>query len=220
MLLIGGKLNPAGAQTQSIIYLCPDLYIPPNFREDTKSSGTVTKFAETSKLNTENQDHLEGLQQYDLVSFDHQSLNENIGSKQGLSISVKGIDYRTDLKRMNFKTIDDGIYSYTGKLAGVENSDVLLTTSGNVLIGHITINNESYWIRPIESHESAEKPSPVHVIYNSNDVDPQYFRLDNDSINQSEIIPQAEFLNDTGQTNLLKSISQSIYSTVHIFPLP
>ena len=70
-----------------------------------KSSGTITKFTETSKLNQEKLDLLERLQQYDLVSFDHQSLNKNIESKQGLSIRIKGIEYRTYLKRMNFKTI-------------------------------------------------------------------------------------------------------------------
>ena len=44
VLLIGGKLNPAGSQTQFIIYLCPDLYISPLFREDTKPPRIIKIF--------------------------------------------------------------------------------------------------------------------------------------------------------------------------------
>jgi PKD repeat protein len=128
---------------------------------------------------------LNSIKKYDLVTFDHKSLNKKIESGEALSLRINGKDYQTDLKRMNFKEIDDGIYSYKGKLAGVRDSEVLLTTSKNAISGHVTIEDETYWIEPIETRESAGKESPVHVIYNANDVDPSSVHPDSDLIGES-----------------------------------
>ena len=50
---------------------------------------------------------------------------------------------------MDFESIDDRIDSYTGTLAGVANSSVLLTISNSAMIGSVTFKNDTYYIEPV-----------------------------------------------------------------------
>lgn len=110
------------------------------------------------------------VKKYDVVTFNQVELNNKI--KKILPIRIRGEKYNIELNRMNFENIDDGINSYEGKLAGVDNSEVVLTTSDKVTTGRVTINNETFWIRPIEPRNRFEKGKlPLHIIYSSNDVE-------------------------------------------------
>ena len=111
----------------------------------------------------------EGIARYDLVTFDHSSLNEQMQST--LSIQICGKDYNVILNRMNFESLDDGIDSYEGQIQGVEESAVLLTKGNNVLVGSIKLGNKTFWITPVEPRARAAKSqSPLHIIYSSDDV--------------------------------------------------
>lgn len=69
------------------------------------------------------------IKKYDVVTFDQVELNNKI--KKLLPVSIRGERYNIELKRMNFENLDDGIDSYKGKIVGVDNSEVILTTSDN-----------------------------------------------------------------------------------------
>ncbi len=110
------------------------------------------------------------IKKYDVVTFNQAELNSNI--KKTLQIHIKGKRYNVEMKRMNFENIDDGVDSYKGKLVGVANSEVILTTSDNAISGRVTVDNETFWIRPIEPRKRLEngKP-PLHIIYSSKDIE-------------------------------------------------
>ncbi len=111
-----------------------------------------------------------GIIRYDLVTFDHAALSKQVQSV--LPLRIHGKEYQAELHRMDFEQIDDGIDSYEGTIAGVDGSDVLLTTGKNVLVGSVTLGNETFWITPVESRARAEKEtSPLHVIYSSQDIE-------------------------------------------------
>jgi hypothetical protein len=111
-----------------------------------------------------------GITRYDLVTFEHTALNKQI--RGVLPLQIHGKEYQAELHRMDFEQIDDGIDSYEGMIAGVDGSDVLLTTGENVLVGSVTLGNETFWITPVESRARAEKEaSPLHVIYSSQDIE-------------------------------------------------
>jgi len=111
-----------------------------------------------------------GISRYDLVTFDHVALNKQV--REVLPLQIHGTEYQAELHMMDFEQIDDGIDSYEGTIAGVDGSDVLLTTGENVLVGSVTLGNETFWITPVESRGRAEKEaSPLHVIYSSRDIE-------------------------------------------------
>ncbi len=114
-----------------------------------------------------------GITRYDVVTFDHTALNSRV-REGALLLRVRGEEYQADLERMAFDQIDDGIDSYEGTVPGVEGSDVLLTTSEDVLVGSVTLNGETFWIRTIEPRARAEgSVSSLHMIYSARNVKQQ-----------------------------------------------
>lgn len=110
------------------------------------------------------------IKKYDAVTFNQVELNSKI--KKVLQIRIKGERYNVELKRMNFENIDDGVDSYEGKLTGVVNSEIILTTSDNAISGRVTVDNETFWIRPVEPRKRLENgKSPLHIIYSSKDME-------------------------------------------------
>lgn len=110
-----------------------------------------------------------GIKRYDVVTFDHAALSREI--RDGLPLSIHGTAHRAEQHGMNFEQIDDGINTYEGMIVGVDESDILLTTGKNVLVGSIAFGNETFWIIPVEPRVRAEQSaSPLHVIYSSKDV--------------------------------------------------
>ena len=110
------------------------------------------------------------VKKYDVVTFDHTGLNSKI--IRTLQIRIKGKRYQAELKRFNFENIDDGINSYRGKLIGVASSEIMLTIGDSAINGRVTVNNETFWIRPVEPRKRLEKgKSPLHIIYSSKDME-------------------------------------------------
>ena len=147
VLVIGGSMDVLIAGATSV--------------SDMRTSGIT----EPEELNVP-----KGITRYDLVTFDHIALNKQV--RGVLPLRIHGKEYQAELHRMDFEQIDDDIDSYEGMIAGVDGSDVLLTTGGNVLVGSVTLGDETFWITPVESRVRAEKEaSPLHVIYSSRDVE-------------------------------------------------
>jgi hypothetical protein len=120
---------------------------------------------------------------FDVVTFDHPSLNDQLKSGKGITISMGGKDYQTELSRMNFENISDGVDSYHGTFPGIKNSDILFTAGENVLIGRVTLENETIWIIPVEPLErAAMSESPLHIIYSSKDVSDTEFPIDSGTV--------------------------------------
>jgi len=115
---------------------------------------------------------------YEMISFNHQLLNDHIRAGNELVLRIKGKDYRANLTRMNFENIDDGIDSYSGTLDGERESSLLLTTGPRTIIGSVTLHGETFMIEPARSGpNSRNDPSPPHFIYDSRDVFPVPFLL-------------------------------------------
>jgi len=163
-----------------------------NILVENKSVITFIAYDETSKANLSsyNIQKPEELQipadinKFDVVTFNHTLLNAYLKSGKGISISIGGKDYQTELSQMEFDRIrsrtenDDGVYSYRGTLDGV-NSGFLFTTGTNVILGHISINGETFWITPIEPRARTEiSTSPLHIIYSSKNVRNVQFKID------------------------------------------
>ena len=119
------------------------------------------------------------IKKYDVVKVDSK-LNERLKSEKGIIISIGETDYLAELSRMNYENIDDGIDSYYGTIPAIKNSEILFVSSKKLLYGRITLGNETYRIRPVESRQRSEtSQSPLHIIYNSNDVINTEFLIDN-----------------------------------------
>ncbi|BBL67098.1 hypothetical protein [Methanoculleus chikugoensis] len=108
-----------------------------------------------------------GAGRYDIVTFNHAALSREMEGGT-LLLRVRGTEYLAEVHRMNFEQIDDDIDSYEGRIVGVGESDVLLTTSENGLIGSVTLGRETFRIEGVEPRARAERSaSPLHIIYSS-----------------------------------------------------
>ncbi|WP_054847913.1 hypothetical protein [Methanoculleus chikugoensis] len=110
-----------------------------------------------------------GAGRYDIVTFNHAALSREMEGGT-LLLRVRGTEYLAEVHRMNFEQIDDDIDSYEGgRIVGVGESDVLLTTSENGLIGSVTLGRETFRIEGGSSPRArAERSaSPLHIIYSS-----------------------------------------------------
>ncbi|MDN7024768.1 hypothetical protein FGU65_07695 [Methanoculleus sp. FWC-SCC1] len=154
-----------------------------------------------------------GITRYDLVTFDHAALNK--GVQQGtLLVQIHGKDYTVDLNRMTFENLDDGIDSFEGSIQGVKESDVLLTTGSNVLVGSVVFNNETFWIMPVEPRARAERSqSPLHIIYSSKDVEHQEEPV---TIDYGPVAPESEYSTGSDQRTELHVDGTRQYYTVTI----
>jgi hypothetical protein len=143
---------------------------------------------------------------YDVVTFDSKLLNEQLKSGKRITISIGETNYLVELSRMNFEDIDDGIDSYYGILPGMKNSEILFTTSEKVLIGRITLENETYWIIPVEPRYRIEiSPTPLHIVYNSKDVTNTEFTIDNGTVEKNPGIPPVNPVEDLSAINQIRS---------------
>ena len=136
---------------------------------------------------------------FDVVTFDHTLLNAYLKSGNGISISIGGKDYQTELSQMEFDLIrsrtenDDDVYSYHGILLSVNpaasdtplhqpDNDFLFTTGKNTIHGRVTLNSlngETFWIIPIEPRARTEnRTSPLHIIYSTRNVKNEQFKID------------------------------------------
>jgi len=135
------------------------------------------------------------VKKFELVTFDQAGMNTNFrSSSPHISFQIDGIEYPADLKRMDFESIDDGIDSYSGTLTGEVNSSVLLTISDNATIGSIALNDETYYIEPVEikTHTEITKRIP-HIIYSSKDVEYREFLIDNGPIDSKADEPGVSY---------------------------
>lgn len=148
---------------------------------------TVIVYDETSKadlssFNVQKPEELQipsNINKFDVVTFNHTLLNNQLKSGKSFIISFGGKDYQTEISRMNFENIDDGIDSFHGKLVGINYSDIMFTTSEKSLTGRVTGEDGIYWITPVEPGLRIENSSsPLHIIYNSRNVRDEHFKID------------------------------------------
>ncbi len=162
------------------------------------------------------------INKYDVITIDSKLLNGQLKTGKGITISIGEKEYPAEISRMNFENIDDGIDSYHGIIPGIKSSEILFTTSEKVLIGRITLENETFWIIPVESGEKMEiSPAPLHIIYSSNDVTNSKFRIDDGPVGEQSGIPpvnpeeNSKTINQKISPNLLQTpLSQTV--TVNI----
>jgi PKD repeat protein len=163
------------------------------------SSGKQTPALDGLSSNEEILQIPPAVKKYDLVTFDQQGINTDLRSTSPhLSFQIDGTDYLSDLKRMDFESIDDGIDSYSGTLAGEANSSVLLTVSDNATIGSITLNDETYYLEPVQTKTQTKNTGRIpHIIYRSQDVENREFLIDNDPISSTNDEPGAGYQSRT-----------------------
>lgn len=121
-----------------------------------------------------------GIKRFDLVTFNHPSLNEKLKSGQRFAVRIRGTEYLANVTRMTFEKNDDGIDSYHGGLDGEKSSEILITVSSKVIMGSISVTpSETIWIEPVENRSRREKSLyPLHMIYSSKDVAAHRYRID------------------------------------------
>jgi len=128
------------------------------------------------------------IKKYDLVTLDQQQINRNLRSPSpSLSILIRGIEYQAKLERVDWDTVDDGIDSYTGSLAGETNSSVGITVNNNATIGGVTLKGETFYFGPVEAvpKDILHGGVILHYIYSSKDMKPVAFLIDNGTVSPS-----------------------------------
>lgn len=100
------------------------------------------------------------------MTFNHAALSREMEGGT-LLLRVRGTEYLAEVHRMNFEQIDDDIDSYEGgRIVGVGESDVLLTTSENGLIGSVTLGRETFRIEGgVEPRARAERSASPCTSY-------------------------------------------------------
>lgn len=123
------------------------------------------------------------IKKFDVVTFNQPILNDKLKSGEGLTFRIREKEFKTDLTRVNLKNIEDGVETYSGTLVGEKGSKVLITISDDVTVGSITLGTETIWIDPIEPRSGDQMDlSTAHIIYSSQDVDPQEIQIDEEPI--------------------------------------
>ncbi len=162
-----------------------------NIHLENKNITNVIVYDETSKanlsfFNIQKPEELRipsNINKFDVVTFDHTSLNDQLKSGKGFTISIGGKDYIAELSPVKYENTSDGVYSYLGTLQGIDSSKILITTGKNVLIGDISLGNETFWIIPVEPRARTEtSQSPLHIIYSSKNVENVTFIIDNQPV--------------------------------------
>lgn len=81
------------------------------------------------------------------------------------NIVLEERDPRVQIKDRKLRTlVDKDICHYTGRVSGIPNSKVALSTCHG-LAGYITIGNTRYFIEPVEDHQANSEGHHLHLIY-------------------------------------------------------
>jgi hypothetical protein len=152
------------------------------------------------------------VKKFDLVTFDIPSINENIKKNQNLDVLIGNTEYSMKLTRSNFENIDDGIDSYYGTLNEIKDSEVLLTISENIITGSVRLNNDTYYIKPVEPRIRISMDRPVlHIIYSSADVvQDKPMKIDDGTLKISGIkeLAQSSLSSDSNDAKSVNSVAQ------------
>jgi hypothetical protein len=139
--------------------------------------------------NSEISDLFHGINRFDVVSFNLRNIRTQIQSQQGLPVRIRGKDYRAELTRQTSINVGNGFESYSGALFGEQNSSVLITILPTSFItGSISMNNETFWIVPIDKEAWNENSPTLHIIYNFHDA------INYQNPNLTDITPSGKFL--------------------------
>lgn len=111
------------------------------------------------------------IKKYNFVTVKSKLLKEQLKAGKGITISLGGKNYSAELSRVDFAENDAGIECYDGTLREIKDSEILFTISDTVLLGSITLGNETYIIDYVPQTESGKNiQSPLQFLYNANDV--------------------------------------------------
>lgn len=107
---------------------------------------------------------------YNLITFVNPI---SVGSDNvNIQITLYGTLYNATLQRINFKNIDDGVYSYIGNLDSLENSSIsLVATDAGLIDASIEFNGDSIVVMPVQNREYTQRtPHPLHIVYSENSL--------------------------------------------------
>lgn len=108
---------------------------------------------------------------YDMITFDIPDIKNELENFESLDITIGNQKYSMKLTKADFSKVKDNIESYYGTLNGIENSEIFLTISDTVIVGSISIDSETFYVKPVEPRKRVSSEKPVlHIIYSSNSV--------------------------------------------------
>lgn len=108
----------------------------------------------------------------DIIILDLNKLDRHLKTDTKVPIHIKGKPYVMELKeiKVNAPGVEDGTHSYSGSIAGLKNSEIVMTFSDKALIGRITLNNVEYTIESIGKNDIINSDKRLHIVYSSEDV--------------------------------------------------
>jgi hypothetical protein len=119
------------------------------------------------------------IKKFDLVTFNHTTINEKLKSEQKLTVRIRGKECAANLTRMTFENYDDGIDSYHGSVDCENWSDMLVTISPSVFIGRLDLGGERIDFQRAENRYGTENSvTPLHFIYSTKDTEDLRFVID------------------------------------------
>lgn len=128
------------------------------------------------------------INKFDVVTFDERSIWREVKLKHNHMVRIHGKDYQAKMDCISCDTAFNGYESYYGTLVDEKNSSVLFTFGPSFLTGSISLNNETFWIVPIDKEVWNENSPTLHIIYNSQDA------INYQNPNLTDITPSDKFL--------------------------
>jgi hypothetical protein len=117
---------------------------------------------------------------YALVTVDPKQFIKDADSQQMIECSISGKKYQIQLTEISLIVPDAKLYiktdrgttvsdlprikQYRGKVIGSENGDALFTVDDRVILAHISVDNESYFI---SQHGISDDGKVIHKVYNA-----------------------------------------------------
>ncbi|MFA5268253.1 MAG: kelch repeat-containing protein [Methanoregula sp.] len=121
------------------------------------------------------------IKKYELLTIDIEKMQEKLANNEPITVRINGIPYQMVLHESMGDAIglDPAIHSYRGILENVNNSEVALTITDQVVGGRIMLGGVNYFI---EVSHKKENENHIDYVYSSLDVVPYDCNgcLDND----------------------------------------
>lgn len=112
--------------------------------------------------------------QYNLITFETpiQARSEIIT----LPIMLYGTRYTATLERITFKDIDDGVYSYIGKIDSLEDSSISrVVTNTGLFDTSIKLNGDYILVTPVQNRKYTQRTAkPLRILFIQKNRSPNY----------------------------------------------
>ncbi|MFA5268254.1 MAG: carboxypeptidase-like regulatory domain-containing protein [Methanoregula sp.] len=130
------------------------------------------------------------IKKYELLTFDIPKMRKMLANNETITVRIRGMPYKMNLHDSMGDAIglDPAIHSYRGILENVNNSEIALTITDQVVGGRIMLGGVNYFI---EVSRKKENENHIDYVYSSLDVVPYDCNgcLENDYLSHVDVPP-------------------------------